>query len=525
MAFKSAIANAQEEYKKKKKEEEELKNKLVYKTADSVVPIASNTRNKDANDVSFTSALLGGISQFTGATSLADKAIMDLRNDKDFMEKAKAQGLDTSQLYTTQENLNMFGADVKRVAEATGAGISSTLSNLGKGALLVGRDLGVASDFADKITNEARNLDTKELEDLAKKANVSTQTLKDYINKTKTSYENINDFSANTFDKWANEANQRNLELQNETDNPFTKAVIGFVPNLSQQAVNVGVSFINPALVPYVAGLEAKGSYYNDAKQRGMTDEQANDFSTAMAGVEAFTEKLTVKDVKAGITKIGEVKSLLKGGIKGATKEATQEAVKETTKAGIKEAFKSLAKGMGENAFQEGVTEIIQEAFADAITKKDLGQSFYDFLNQKDNWEDIWGRVFKSAVGGALSAGITGGVGMGVSSCVSVNNKIQNGEQVTQQEILQANQDAIEKSKTLPKEQQEQFNEQLTQGSEIGIQNVINQVQTEQNQPQNEQKSTVPMQTNEKAQQQVQEQEQQITQQENENALKENVEP
>ena len=154
-----------------------------------------------------------------------DVIVNTIRNDPNLLAKAKAQGINTDNLKTTKENLDLFGADLDRSIEAIGAGTKGTLSNAGKGLLLIARDMGGAVDFADKITNEARNLDTKELEEYAKKANISTETLKDYINKSKTSYENINDFSANTFDKWANEANQRNLELQEETDNPFTKAV------------------------------------------------------------------------------------------------------------------------------------------------------------------------------------------------------------------------------------------------------------------------------------------------------------
>lgn len=442
-----------------------------------------------------------------------DAIVNKIKSDPTIMSQAKAQGLNLSDLKTTKEHLDLFGADLDRSIEALGVGTKGTLSNAGKGTLLIARDMGGATALADKLTNEYRNKSDSELEEIAKKYNISTQTLKDYVSKAKTSYENINDFSANTFDKWANEANQRNLELQEETDNPFTKAVIGFMPNISQQAVNLGVSFINPALVPYVAGAQAKGSYFNEAKERGMTDEQANDYSSLMAGFEALTEKLTVKDMKAGIDKIG---SVFKGGTKGLTKEA----VKEATKEGTKEAFKSLFKGMAENAGQEAVTEIIQESVADAITGKELGQSLYDFANQKDNWEGIWSRVLKAGASGALTAGITGGVGMGVKSCISVNTKLQNGEQVSQEEMVQANKDAIEKSKTLPEEQQTEFNNQINKGAEEAIISEKNKIEAE-----NEQNIEQPTEAAENARIGKNTEEQQITQQENENALKENVEP
>ena len=514
MAFKSAIVNAKKEYEKKKKEEEELKNKLVYKTADSVVPIA--TRNKDADNRNFIGDVLGNLSGLGVGTGIAEKYISDMRNNTEFQQKAKEMGFDLNTTYTPQENLNMFGADVGRTIESAGQGLKSTAANLGKGILLFARDMGFGVDFADKITNEARNLDTKELEEYAKKANISTETLKDYINKSKTSYENIESISDTLgFNQAKREAEERIAQLQNETDSDFAKKAIGFMPNLSQQAVNLAAGVINPALVPYVAAGQAKGSYFDDAKERGMTDEQANNFSTIMSGVEALTEKMTVKNLKGGIDKIGTA-------LKGGTKEATKEAVKETTKATVKDAFKDLFKGMGENAAQEFSTELIQESVADAVTGKEISQSLSDFINQKDNWQGIWGRAFTAGIQGAISAGISGGAGMGIKSCKTI---LQN-KNATPQQLISAYLDVVNEEKTT--EQEAQLKKEMTQGAETAIQNVEKQqnlVENEQNITQNEQENIEPTETNENAQIGENTEEQQITQQENENALKENVEP
>ena len=503
MAFKSAIVNAKKEYEKKKKEEEELKNKLVYKTADSVVPIA--TRNKDADNVTFTGTLLGGISNFTGAGSFADKIISDFKNDPTLMAKAKEQGLDTSQLYTTQENLNMFGSDVKRVVEAGGAGLSRTLSDLGKGVLIGARNMGALSSAVDKAITDLRtgteNAQIEELKSKAKEKGIDTITLDEYLNKaknTKTSLELINDFSANTFDKWSNEANQRIVELQNETDNPFTKAVIGFVPNLSQQAVTIGASLINPVLGTSVATGQAMGSYYNDAKSRGMTDEQANDFSQIMGIVEGATEMIGVdKLIKAG----KGAKALAKGGLSSARKELSKEVITST--------FGNLLSGSMDNFIQEALTEPIQEGFA-------------DWIGGKGNWENIDQRMLEAGINGAITSLITGGANIGVQSAVGTTSKIRNGQQLTQQEVNQGLVDTLAEIDKLSKEEKQEFVDKYVTP---GIETAQDVVKNEQNQVPIEPNRAVPMQTSENAQQQVQEQEQQITQQENENALKENVEP
>jgi hypothetical protein len=499
MAFKSAIANAQEEYKKKKKEEEELKNKLVYKTADSVVPIAP--RNKDADTSNFFGGLLGGL---LPGSSIADVAIKNLREDQTLQQEAKKQGIDLNNLYTTQENLNMFGADVGRTIEATGAGLSSSLSNLGKGTLLFARDLGVASDLTDKTINEYRNKSDAELEDIAKKANISTTTLKDYINKSKTSYENINDFSANTFDKWSNEANQRIAELQGETENDFAKKAIGFMPNISQQAVTIGASLVNPVLGTYVASGQAKGSYFNDAKERGMTDQEANDFSSIMAGVEGVTEMIGVdKLIKAG----KGAKALAKGGLSSAKKELSKEVITST--------FGNLLGGAMDNFLQEALTEPIQEGVA-------------DWIAGKGNWENIDQRMLEAGINGAISSLITGGANIGVQSAVGVASKIGNGQTATQQEVNQGLVDTLAEIDKLSKEEKQEFiDKYVTPGIETAqdvVKNEQNQIENEQNQAENEQNMEQPTETNDDAQIGENTEEQQITQEENENALKENVE-
>lgn len=496
----------EEQIKKWKKQLEEYDKKRIAELNEiritPSVPITSSTRNKDADTSNFFGGLLGGL---LPGSSIADAAIKSIREDTKLQQEAKKQGIDLNNLYTTQENLNMFGADVGRTIEATGAGISSALSNLGKGTLIAARNMGALSPAVDKAIADLRagtkNAQVEELKLKAKEKGIDTITLDEYLNKaknTKTSLERINDFSANTFDKWSNEANQRIAELQGETQNEFAKTAIGFMPNLSQQAVTIGASLINPVLGTSVATGQAMGSYYNDAKSRGMTDEQANDFSQIMGIVEGATEMIGVdKLIKAG----KGAKALAKGGLNSARKELSKEVITST--------FGNLLGGAMDNFMQEALTEPIQEGVA-------------DWIGGKGNWENIDQRMLEAGINGAITSLITGGANIGVQSAVGVASKTRNGQTATQQEVNQGLVDTLAEIDKLSKEEKQEFiDKYVTPGIETA-QDVAKQGL---NQTQNEQNQGTQTQISENAQQQVQEQEQQIVQQENENALKENVEP
>lgn len=472
------------------KNDEELSKKAKEMGYDlSSLKTPQDTLNEIGQNI--TSGVLGGV-----AGGVSDAIVNNFRNDPTLMAKAKAQGLNTDDLKTTKERLDLFGADVDRTFESFGQGLKSSASNLGKGTLLFARDMGFGVDYADKIINEARKLDTKELEEYAKKANISTETLKDYINKSKTSYENINDFSANTFDKWSNEANQRIAELQNETQDEFAKKAIGFMPNLSQQAITMASTAINPVLGTYVASGQAKGSYFNDAKERGMTDEEANTFSTIMAGVEGATEMIGINNMmKAG----RGAKALAKGGVKAGVKEVTKKELVDTT---IKGMLKSYGKGIVDNFVQEAITEPIQEAVADATAGK-------------GNWENIGQRMLEAGINGAISSAITGGANMGIQSCVEVATN----PGATPEQINQAYIDVIAEVNNFTPEQKAQYQQSIQEGSEYEMQQEKARIEAE-----SEQQETNASETSENTLTEEQTKKLQEVQDEIENASKQNVE-
>lgn len=297
------------------------------------------------------------------------------------------------------EERNNFFNNVGRVADSFLTGLGTTAANVGTGVLSVIND-----DPVNLATRSARdNLIGKiENTDLAGYA----EKLKAIKNPTEQKIDWLNDI------KRQNEAKIQNL--QSQTDSEVARNIIGFVPNLSQQAVNIGASLVNPGLGMAVATAGAKGSYLDVAKQRGMNEEESRTFSNIMAVVEGATEMIGINNITKGIKGIN---ALAKTGIKGAKKEIQKEIVDT--------AIKSYGKSILDNAIQEAITEPIQEAVADITAKK-------------GDWNNVLGRSLESGFSGALTAAITGGVSMGISSAVGYVQKLNNGYKPTQAETIQA---------------------------------------------------------------------------------------
>lgn len=297
------------------------------------------------------------------------------------------------------EERNNFFNNVGRVADSFLTGLGTTAANVGTGVLSVIND-----DPVNLATRSARdNLIGKiENTDLAGYA----EKLKAIKNPTEQRIDWLSDI------KRQNEAKIQNL--QSQTDSEVARNIIGFVPNLSQQAVNIGASLVNPGLGMAVATAGAKGSYLDVAKQRGMNEEESRTFSNIMAVVEGATEMIGINNITKGIK---GVNALAKTGIKGAKKEIQKEIVDT--------AIKSYGKSILDNAVQEAITEPIQEAVADITAKK-------------GDWNNVLGRSLESGFSGALTAAITGGVSMGISSAVGYVQKVSNGYKPTQAETIQA---------------------------------------------------------------------------------------
>lgn len=198
----------------------------------------------------------------------------------------------------------------------------------------------------------------------------------------------------------------------------------------------------------YFAG-SAKGNYYDEAKQRGMSDEQADLYSGTMALLEAGGETL------------------------GAT--LTKTVGKSIVKGGLKQGAKMLALDVTENVAEEAVMEPLSELTATAVAGKEYA-----------NWDNIGKRMLQAGIDGGLVGMIMGGASAGIGSAVNVANKISKGQTVTQNEINAVKQDV--NNRMTDKQVQQKLQE---------AQDIINKVQ---NEPVNTQTQQITGQENKMAQ-------------------------
>lgn len=183
--------------------------------------------------------------------------------------------------------------------------------------------------------------------------------------------------------------------------NPISQKLMELAPSIGQMTVGWGASAINPMLGISYFTTSAGGSYIDDAKERGMNEEQSFTYGTIMGAMEGITEQI-------GISK------LMKGG-------------KALSKGAIKEALKNYGLNAADNFIQEAIIEPVSEATATIVGGKD-----------KANWKDITDRMLQAGIDGALSALIMDGASAGINSSIRIIDKIRNNEDISQSEVKNA---------------------------------------------------------------------------------------
>ena len=185
---------------------------------------------------------------------------------------------------------------------------------------------------------------------------------------------------------------QRNERIRINTlkasDNPFAKKLAELAPSVGSNITSMGITAINPVAGMASFMLSAGGSYLDDARDRGMTDEQAFGYATVMGALEGGTEYIISGNMvdKIGRTFIG----------KGLSDEV----------------LNSFGVSVAENFFQEAIMDPLQEGFATLFGGDDAA-----------NWDNIWQRSLESGIDGMLSAIILGGASVGIASAENVVNK------------------------------------------------------------------------------------------------------
>lgn len=212
-------------------------------------------------------------------------------------------------------------------------------------------------------------------------------------------------------------SNQKKINENAETSsNAVTKYING---NIAPAIGQMLPSFI-PGVGPmYMAG-SATGSYYDEGKERGMSDEEAKAYSAKMGMAETLSEMIPVSKI------INTTKSAAKQGIKT--------TLKDIATAGI------------ENAVQEGIMEPTSEFMA--------GEKYA-------NWDNIGGRIASSALAGGLVGGVLAGTGAGIGSTQKIfnNSKIRDTRIENKAQKLQEQQITQDNNKVAPNENMEQIQE------------------------------------------------------------------
>lgn len=241
-----------------------------------------------------------------------------------------------------------------------------------------------------------------------------------------------------------NEKIQQNID---ETTNSVGKKLVELAPSLGQML---------PSAIPYAGMLYSVGSatdsYYDEAKARGMNEEQASNYSQLMGGVEGLTEQI-------GIGK------LVKGG-------------KGIAKGTVKQAFKDLGIGVTDNFIQEAVTEPASEL----VTKATAGDKYLkNDYRTSEGWKNLGKEMLQSGFDGAITAGIMGGVSAGLGKSINVYNKLKNGQQPTVNEYKEAFNEQKENGIDVDGNVQNEFKNRIKKSRQVTNQNTNQITNTQQN--------------------------------------------
>lgn len=239
------------------------------------------------------------------------------------------------------------------------------------------------------------------------KIQLASQNVKDYGTLTNPLY-NTEEQETNLVKKELQDSiDQDTLKIQekiNNASNPISQKLMELAPSIGQMTVGWGASAVNPMLGISYFLTSAGGSYIDDAKDRGMNDDQAFTYGTIMGAMEGVTEEI-------GISK------LMKGG-------------KALSKGAVKEALKNYGLNAADNFIQEAIIEPISEATATIVGGKETA-----------DWDDIAGRMLQAGFDGALSALIMDSASAGINSSIRLVDKIRNNENISQTEIKKAIED------------------------------------------------------------------------------------
>ena len=305
--------------------------------------------------------------------------------------------------FVNKSGLSTIGNDAKAIG-------SNLLTSANTGILQFAKTVNMRLDEAE---NARRESDKKLLETAIKyreEDGEDVSQLKSLLDSDR--YKEVD--SKPYYQEKIEKLNAKMAENTEKTSNSFSKKIAELSQSLGNNIVGAGITTINPiAGTTYFIG-SATGSYYDDAVERGMNEEDAKLYAGIMGSMEGATEAfLSGQNIKG-------FKSILEG-----------QTAKDTLKAfGIE---------ITENFIQEAVMEPLSE-----LTTKITGGNQYlkNDYRTVDGWKSLLTDSFFSGVDGALSAILLNGATKGVASATKVVNKLNSGAKPTQTEIKTAIKDS-----------------------------------------------------------------------------------
>lgn len=305
--------------------------------------------------------------------------------------KQKRQANVSKNTVTTKSSTNnktSLWDNIQNLASETGKVADNLWQSFKNGVMSYQQTVGRAANNTQAQQADLINrMHQKALEGRLKDNPEETEQINKIINNPLISGDKIRQESKEYYNKIQKKKNENTLKIQQNAESMNTevgKYIAGEIaPGIGQMLPGM---IGGPIGTTYFIG-SATGNYYDDAKQRGMTEDQATIYSGVMGIIEGSLEAVGAKLT----TNVG--KQLLRKNIKGA--------------------LVNYGLDIGENFLEESIVEPLSEIVATTAAGKD-----------KADWSNIGQRMWQSGVAGAITSAIMGGASGAIGSL---------GSKVTQQ--------------------------------------------------------------------------------------------
>lgn len=433
---KKALEEQQERINKNRQEAQNIQNEANQKFNDYVTQHGSYDTNKHTTTI--------------GDLKKAYKNTPSYNNIK----------TSTNELY--KNNKTSIWEQVQSIANESGKNVQNVGLGINNGINYFRQQL--ERSTRNNSFNNAVNMNNEFLQEQLNK-NPNDEKAKSMLEQNNKYINNMKNNQDNYQNKLKEKINNNNEKIQKNIDtinNPILKKTAELAPSIGQMIPG----FVPGAGIVYMTG-SASGQYYEDAKQRGMNDEEAQKYSGIMGLMEGATEMIGIEN----LSKAGKgVKAL----VKGTGKEVVKEGTKELTKSSMKTVLKNYGIGIADNIIQEAIIDPIQELTAQTVAGKD-----------KAEWEGIGQKMLQDGINGGLVSAILGGANLGIQSCTGVVEKLHSNQKITGQEIQNAVKEAgqqLDTSKMMLDSVEQQVNKykDYYTGKELdnNTQNMLNKAQS-----------------------------------------------